>query len=99
MKGHVTQRGFGRFEFVDSYGAQCSVQESSVVPRLWLGIDQPEVKTLTGVPGVGWVKVELPEGAEVFGRMHLTQEQVTELLPLLTHFAETGTLPMDEEEV
>ena len=96
MKGHVTQRGFGRFEFVDSYGAQCSIQESSSdEPRIWLGINRPDVKRLTGVPGVGWVDVELPEGAEVFGRMHLNREHVAELIPMLQHFVDTGRLPND----
>jgi len=30
-------------------------------------------------------------------RMHLTQEQVGELLPLLQHFVEHGELPTEEE--
>lgn len=30
-------------------------------------------------------------------RMHLTQEQVAALLPLLQHFAETGDLPVGSE--
>ena len=93
MKRRVTQRGFGRIEFEDSYGEKCSIQESSVYPHLWLGVDRPEVKRLTGVPGVGWVDVELPEGSMVSGWMHLSVEQVAELIPILTHFVETEQLP------
>ena len=36
-----------------------------------------------------WLGVNDPMAS----RMHLTQEQVAELLPLLQHFAETGYLP------
>lgn len=37
--GGVTERGFGYTEFRDSYGQDCSVQESSVMPHLWVGVD------------------------------------------------------------
>lgn len=35
----VTPRGFWAAAFKDTYGQSCSVQESSVMPRLWVGVD------------------------------------------------------------
>lgn len=35
----ATPRGFARATFFDTYGQACSLQESSVMPHLWLGPD------------------------------------------------------------
>lgn len=88
-----TSRGFGRGAFIDLYGAKCSIQESSLASdcAIWLGIDDPEVKQFGG-PGGGWRDVPLPEGASVFGRMHLNRQQVRRLIPILQHFVNTGEL-------
>ena len=40
----LTNRGFGLLRFVDTYGRDCSVQESSVVPCLWVGADDQGVR-------------------------------------------------------
>lgn len=70
-----TNRGFILGEFKDRYGAECSIQESSLATEaaIWLGVDKDH------------------NGADVeFGRMHLTQEMVRELIPILRYFAMTG---------
>ena len=62
---------------------------------LWLGVDEPRVRMLasaTDEGGTGWVNVPLPSGAMVAGRMHLTREQVSVLLPLLQAFVATGEI-------
>jgi len=66
---YVTQRGFAKIDFTDSYDEKCSIQKSSSATKnaIWFGQD----------------------GAK---RMHLTQEQVEELLPILTNFAKTGEI-------
>lgn len=94
-----TSRGFSVARFVDRYGVRCSIQESSLAtePAIWLGADDLGLRRLPG-NGTGWHDVNLSEifpGQTVQGntRMHLTQDQVRDLLPLLTHFAETGELP------
>ena len=78
----ITERGFALTGFHDQYGNKCSIQKSSSAMQdcIWLGIDQVE---------------PIREGEEVyyFGRMHLNQEQVSKLLPLLQHFVEHGELP------
>lgn len=96
-KGY-TSRGFGNIDFVDMYGEKCSIQKSSIatVDAIWFGIDDanPQImasKTKEG--GTGWVPYEVPKDVLLTTRMHLTQEQVKELLPILQEFAETGELP------
>ncbi len=83
MLEHImTNRGFVRIEFVDKYGSECSLQESSLafISCVWLGVhkNSPHYND---------------DGTT--SRMHLTQDMVKELLPLLEHFVETGYLPQE----
>ena len=92
MEVKYTERGFEIIEFNDRYGERCTLQKSSLATEdaIWFGINDVRVKRL--IPGQGWQDVTLPPGSEVFSRMHLTQDQVKELLPHLQRFAETGDL-------
>lgn len=92
MQAQKTARGFKFYQFTDRYGVACSLQESSLAEEacIWLGCDQPNPRVL--VPGKSWQPVQLPADTLCDTRMHLTQEQVKELLPILTRFAETGSL-------
>lgn len=80
-----TGRGFALVEFKDMYQQGCSLQKSSLADRhaVWLGVDNtgPEIKDING-------KVNSDVGV----RMHLTQDQVYELLPILQKFVDTGEL-------
>jgi len=78
LKLKLTPRGFARADFEDLYGSRCSIQESSLATRyaIWLGVDE------------GSPYYETQEGI----RMHLSQEQVKALLPLLKRFVQTGRL-------
>jgi len=98
MKISHTGRGFEIGEFVDRYGEECSIQKSSLATEdcIWLGVNDVIPKVM--ISGKGWVPVPLPEGVATGGRMHLTQDLVKELLPLLQHFARTGELPYEEEK-
>ena len=93
LHSRTTARGFSRFEFTDRNDVECSLQESSFATEaaIWLGCNDADPRAFTA--HVGWKKIELPENTVANTRMHLTQEQVKELLPFLTHFAETGELP------
>jgi hypothetical protein len=95
-----TQRGFGRGEFTDRYGARCSIQESSLAgeeAHIWFGANEIGLKRFE--PGKGWSDVPLendgPGGINHTAntRMHLSQTMVRALLPVLQYFAETGRLP------
>lgn len=81
MKIETTQRGFGYVKFNDRYGSKCSLQESSLV--------EPCI----------WFGVDKAFEGSGPGtmRMHLTQEMVSELLPLLHAFVDTGKLPYSSD--
>lgn len=97
-----TNRGFLVGEFRDRDGISCSIQESSAAGRLWLGMDNGELRR-----GPNYIPTESPEPlpdeiASPFyrpphsARMHLTGEMAAALIPLLQRFVETGGL--DEKE-
>lgn len=94
----VTGRGFDIIEFNDLYGEKCNIQKSSLATEdaIWVGVESanPQImasKTIEG--GTGWVKYDIPDDVLLTTRMHLSQEQVQYLLPILQVFAETGDLP------
>ncbi len=93
-----TNRGFGLFDFKDKYGRECSLQDSSLAsePAIWFGIDNANPKILK--KGSGWVPFSVPDDVHFTTRMHLTQEQVKALLPILTYFAETGEYVRDYKD-
>lgn len=82
MKIEMTQRGFAVCNFLDEYQTKCSIQESSAAEKncIWLGTNECKVHHVTG---------------EHLSRMHLTQEMVIDLIPLLITFAITGELKSD----
>ena len=93
----TTARGFALHNFKDANDIECTLQKSSsaMADKIWLGASDIGLKRFE--PGIGWSNVELksdPHGVHYVAnnRMHLTQEQVRKLLPLLTKFAETGEL-------
>lgn len=101
----INDRGFLHAEFVDRYGAKCSIQESSLADaegHIWLGCDEIGLKRFE--PGLGWSDVPLKadhNGGVVYqanARMHLSQTMVHQLLPLLQYFAEHGELPGRERK-
>jgi hypothetical protein len=104
FKNKPTLRGFAHSSFKDRYGARCSVQKSSIAFEecIWFGVDDPKPQILcshaerNGVArqnSTGWQPYKIPEDVLLTTRMHLTQEQVRELIPVLQHFVDTGELP------
>ena len=109
IKSSPTQRGFGKYTFIDRYNVECSLQESSLATEgaIWLGVEDANPIILAKdarkldiptIADVGWVPYDIPQEVLLHTRMHLTQDQVKALLPLLQHFAETGYLPNDSRE-
>lgn len=103
-----TLRGFTHAEFEDRYGAKCSIQKSSLATEdaIWFGINDADPQIMCsdasrlGLPCQGhngWQKYQIPEEVLLTTRMHLTQDQVRALIPVLAHFAETGELPNTEQ--
>ena len=91
METTTTARGFARINFKDRYGSECSIQKSSLATEdaIWFGIDNADPMIMTCD---GWKKFNIPEDVLLSTRMHLTQQMVIDLLPLLTKFAATGEL-------
>jgi hypothetical protein len=99
-----TLRGFSTGEFDDRYGLECSIQKSSIATEdcIWLGINnaKPEIMASDAIrlgidnkgETVGWVPYEVPGEVLMHTRMHLSQENVRSLLPLLIKFAVTGEI-------
>lgn len=100
MKTKKTQRGFSYNNFKDNNNNECSVQKSSLATEdcIWLGCDNIGLKKF--IPYKGWEDVNTdgdkgPGGISYVAnnRMHLNQEQVKQLLPILQNFVDTGELP------
>ena len=109
----LTGRGFGIGKFADRYGEECTIQDSSLATEaaIWFGVHDPVPKIMArDAPeewrnpvtdperNNGWVNVPLPEGTLLGGRMHLSQSQVIELLPILQRFAETGSVMPSQDD-
>lgn len=91
-----TARGFALLNFTDRSNVACNMQESSLATEaaIWIGCADTDPKRL--IPGQGWTPVHLPENIMCNTRMHLTQDMVQQLLPILKHFADHGLLPTPE---
>lgn len=88
MKQKTTDRGFSRIEFKDRYDCECSIQKSSLATEhaIWFGINDanPQIMACEIMEnGIGWVKYPIPESVLLTTRMHLTQDQAKELIPIL----------------
>ena len=99
MQKSKTHRGFAITSFEDRNGVSCSIQKSSLATEdaIWIGCNDPGVKRCPR-DNTGWHDVDLAaifpgQDVVVNTRMHLTRDQVKELLPILRHFAKTGELP------
>ena len=103
MKKQTTSRGFTYYEFSDVSGAVCNIQKSSAAENdyIWLGSKDIGLKVFVpyGKPEA-WRDVSEQQINETFGsngiiannRMHLSREQVAELLPILKKFVKTGNI-------
>ena len=98
-----TARGFAFTVFKDFYGEDCSIQKSSLATEdcIWLGIQDAKPKIMASkapMLGVetkettGWVTYPIPDDVNLNTRMHLSRDQVAELLPYLKSFVETGEI-------
>ncbi len=98
-----TRRGFTICNFSDYYDVPCSLQKSSIATTdcIWLGVDDPDPKIMASQErsfGVstnketGWVPYPIPSEVVMDTRMHLSREQVAELLPILQKFVDTGEI-------
>lgn len=99
MKKEYTNRGFGIYHFRDHNDKECTIQKSSLafMDAIWLGAKDIGLKEfLAGRKPSAWQDVVLADTIKhhyvANNRMHLTREQVRELLPVLQKFVETGKI-------
>lgn len=95
MEIQQTHRGFALITFIDHYGLECSLQKSSLATEeaIWFGVSNPKPQIMArelDPNATGWVDYPVPDEVLIQSRMHLTQEQVAELLPYLQCFIRTG---------
>ena len=96
MKKERTHRNFNIYNFKDRNNTECSLQKSSVATEncIWLGANNIGLKHFT--KDRGWENINLINTIEEHyvanNRMHLTQDQVKELLPILKKFVKTGEI-------
>ena len=83
IKLRKNEHGAAVGKFQDLYGVTCSIQKSSIasIDAIWLGRD-------------AWrsSKLDCSDHNVEHARMHLDQETVAALLPLLKRFVKTGEL-------
>jgi hypothetical protein len=86
MDIEYTARGFAHIGFTDRYGEACSLQDSSLATddAIWLGVDHIDAERWRGMAGVNMRAIP--------ARMHLTRDQVEQLLPFLQRFVEGGSI-------
>lgn len=98
-----TERGFNLIEFKDTYEKECWIQKSSIASydAIWFGICKNEAKILASKAkdyGIetketcGWVDYPIPKDVLLTTTMHLSREQVKELIPILQKFVDTGDI-------
>ncbi|BAO05166.1 hypothetical protein AN649_10040 [Clostridium sporogenes] len=97
IKEMQTDRGFKLIKFEDFYDVKCNIQESSLATEeaIWFGVEDANPRILASKIKEGrteWAKYPIPDDVLLSTRMHLTREQVKELLPILQKFADTGEI-------
>ena len=107
MKFEKTERGFDVGNFTDQYGSPCSLQHSSLATEdaVWLGVNDPNPQILAkeaadlGIQTTkttGWIPYPVPEDVLISTHMHLTRDQLAELIPYLIGFVETGRIQLSD---
>ena len=96
-KFRKTDRGWDRLDFTDRYDLECSLQKSSIATEncIWFGLNDANPQIMASKVqegGTGWVRYPIHKDVLLATRMHLTQEQVKNLLPILQRFVDTGEL-------
>jgi len=102
MNKTQTSRGFAYYEFTDVGGDVCTIQKSSSATQdcIWLGSKEIGLNGFIPNGDPSWRDVSKDQIKEKFGfqdiiannRMHLSRDQVAEILPILQKFVDTGEI-------
>ena len=83
MEIRLTPRNFEIIEFPESHGLPCNLQQSSSIDNTQRGLDNP---------GSSFIWFGLKDS-----RMHLSRENLIELLPHLQQWLKTGNFSKEEK--
>lgn len=108
LRYQPTERGFPFWGFTNRRGEACEVQKSSLATEdaIWFGLADANPVIMAkdaralGIrteAKTGWVPYPIPKQVLLNTRMHLTREEVRDLIPVLQHFANAGELPTPQE--
>lgn len=96
FKETIDARGFKVIEFKDIYENELSIQESpNDKNSLLLNINDNNPSIMKSDPidnTEEWIDYSIPEDTYVNIRIHLSKEQIKELIPILQRFVDTGEL-------
>jgi len=102
MNKTQTSRGFTYYKFTDVGGDVCTIQKSSSAMQdcIWLGSKEIGLYGFIPNGNPSWRDVSEDQIKEKFGfqnviannRMHLSRDQVAEILPILQKFVDTGEI-------
>jgi len=95
MNVGTTGRGFELIEFTDLYGAECSLQQSSLEDALWFGPVDADPKIMasrTPEGGTGFVPYHIPEDVLLNTRAHLSRSMVEGLVSHLQAWLQSGSM-------
>lgn len=96
MSTETTERGFAFVKFNDMNGVACKIQKSSIATddAIWFGAEKIGLQEFVAFRQPAWQEVELEQNERhhyiANNSMHLSRDQLRELLPILQRFVETG---------
>lgn len=100
------------FEDLYGAGCSIQLSSLAEKDAIWIGVDKADPRIMAkdanslGLAHLlnegperltGWVDYPVPNEVQFTTRMHLSQEQVKAILPILQYFANTGMFPTEEE--
>jgi len=96
MKKELTPKGVEYVDFTDSHKEECTLRKCYLPDNedkigIALGIKDPKVY-IFNKDTWEWDDHPIPEKVKVETQIHLTREQVKELLPYLQYFVATGNI-------
>jgi hypothetical protein len=103
VKKQMTNRGFSKIVFTDTYNNQCCIQQSSLATgnHIWLGVESADPRIMVSdalklglsVPKgkvMGWMEYPIPKEVFLTTTMHLNRKQVKALVKELSQWLESG---------
>jgi hypothetical protein len=87
------EKGNDLVMFIDGHDQECCIEMTQRAESIWLGPTDPAMTVYEMPDRTGkTLEIQVPFGFKIHAQMHLSREQVSQLLPFLTNFVERGKL-------